>query len=326
MYLGAFFVIIAAAILAALVEAARLPVLLITTTAFAAGAVVLKRRLPQPSFALAIVFSFLLPIDANVIADTLSLSARSNEVYWSVIFLLMAVIWGLGTWFYASRLFSVVAFLSLSLAALRFGEIFDASTDWNVFSVSISALLGLIGVRLIKAWKDRKFALPLFLLAQFFQFILLFVSLFSIFENKWIGSPPGDWIAPALTWLLAASFYAASDILVPFVFFPWTAAASLFLVPWLVLSAFDASTPVQHRGVRGLGRAGRVRKRIYPPHWPRHLDKISLPACWSCPCRCFSSPSSGDCSKKCNYGFAAFLVAGIAYTVVNTLRRAGTCG
>lgn len=319
LYLGAFFVIAAAAILAALVQAARLPVLLVTTAAFAAGAVVLKRRLPQPSFALAIVFSFLLPIDANVIADTLSLSARSNEVYWSVIFLLMAVIWGLGTWFYASRMFSIVAFLSLSLAALRFGEIFDASTDWNVFSVSISALLGLIGVRLIQAWKDRKFALPLFLLAQFFQFILLFVSLFSIFENKWIGSPPGDWIAPALTWLLAASFYAASDILVPFVFFPWTAAASLFLVPWLFLSAFDASAPVQIAGFAVWGALAAFASEY------AHRTKHPVAAKYHVPLLAMSLPLFfvsilWGFSEKTAYGFAAFLGAGIVYTIIHALR------
>ena len=57
LYLGAFFVIVAAAILAALVEAARLPILLIATLAFAGSAVIFKKRLPQPSFAFAIVFS-----------------------------------------------------------------------------------------------------------------------------------------------------------------------------------------------------------------------------------------------------------------------------
>ena len=61
LYLGAFFVIAAAAILAAIVEAARLPILLAATASFAGGAIVTRTRLPQPSFALFIVFSFLLP-------------------------------------------------------------------------------------------------------------------------------------------------------------------------------------------------------------------------------------------------------------------------
>lgn len=319
LYLGALFVIVAAAILAALVEAARLPVLLAATIAFAGGAVGFKKRLPQPSFALAIVFSFLLPIDANVIAEQFPLSTRGNEIYWTLIFLLMAVIWTLGTWFYASRLFSIAAVLSLSLAALRFGEIFDASTDWNVFSVSISTLLGLIGVRLIQAWKDRKFALPLFLLTQFFQFVLLFISLLSIFENKWIGSPPSDWIAPALTWLLAAAFYAASDILVPFVFFPWMAAGSLFLIPWLVLSAFDAPMLAHIAGYAVWGalaaltsefvhRAGHAPWTKY--HFP--LLTISLPL--------FFVSIVWGLLEKIVYGFSAFLVAGIVYTALHASR------
>ncbi len=320
LYLGALFVIVAAAILAALVEAARLPVLLTATIAFAGGAVGLKKRLPQPSFALAIVFSFLLPIDANVIADSLSLPPVANEIYWSLVFLLMALIWAFGTWFYASRWFSIAAFISLCLGLLWFGEIFDAPTDWNILSVSIAALLGLLGVRLLQTWKDRKFALPLFLASQLFQFILLFVSLFfSIVENKWIGSPPGDWIAPALTWLLAASFYAASDLLVPFVLFPWMAAASLLFTPWLVLSAFDAPIRAFIMGyavwatlaalaselVQRSGRAAWIQYHI-------PLLTLSLPL--------FFVSIVWGWFIKIEYGFAAFLVAGIVYTALHASR------
>jgi hypothetical protein len=70
LYLGAFFVIASALILAALVQAARLPILAAATLAFGAGALFIRKRLPQPSFALFIVFSFLLPIDANVLEET----------------------------------------------------------------------------------------------------------------------------------------------------------------------------------------------------------------------------------------------------------------
>ena len=74
LYLGAFFVIAAALILAAVVDAARLPILGITTLAFGGGAFVIRKRLPQPSFALFIVFSFLLLIDANALETALALS------------------------------------------------------------------------------------------------------------------------------------------------------------------------------------------------------------------------------------------------------------
>ncbi|RJP55083.1 MAG: hypothetical protein C4583_01185 [Anaerolineaceae bacterium] len=319
LYLGAFFVIAAAAIWAVVRPEARLPVLMAATLAFAAGAVFIKKRLPLPSFVLFIVFSFLLPIDANVIADSLNLSAQGNEAYWTVVFVLMAVLWALGTWFYSSRLFSVAAFFSLSLAVLRFGEIFDAPTDWNVFSMSISVLLGLFGVRLLQAWKDRKFALPLFLLAQFFQFVLLFVSLFSVIENNWIGSPPSDWTASALTWILAASFYVASDILVPFVLFPWLAAASLFLVPWLALSALDAPTRVQIAGYAVWGALAAlasefVYRRARPAWIKYHFPLLALSLAL------FFISIVWALLEKIEYGFAAFLATGIVYTVLHISR------
>ena len=338
LYLGALFVIVAAAILAALVEEARLSVLLAATFAFAGGAVGLKKRLPQPSFALAIVFSFLLPIDANVIADSLSLSARGNEVYWTVVFLLMAFIWGLGTWFYTSRLFSVVAFLSLSLAALRFGEIFEASTDWNILSVSVAAMLGLLGARRLQNWKDRKFASPLFLLAQAVQGILLFISVVSVLGNGITGAANAtDWIAATLTWLLAASFYAVSDLLIPFVFFPWMAAASLLLIPWLFLSAFSAPNPVMIAGFAiwgtlaafGSELVGVRRLQSSPPiqnqeilesapqiskyHFP--LLALSLPL--------FLMACSWGVDEDTSIGFAAFLGAGLVYTVIHAMRPRG---
>jgi VIT1/CCC1 family predicted Fe2+/Mn2+ transporter len=96
LYLGAFFVIAAAAILAALVEAARLPILLVATALFAGGAILTRTRLPQPSFALFIVFSFLLPTDANVLADVLDLSSNANAGYWLAAMAVMALIWSLG--------------------------------------------------------------------------------------------------------------------------------------------------------------------------------------------------------------------------------------
>ena len=92
LYLGAFFVIAAAAILAAVVEAARLPILLAATALFAGGAIVTRARLPQPSFALFIVFSFLLPTDANVLADVLNLSSKANAGYWFAVMAAMAMI------------------------------------------------------------------------------------------------------------------------------------------------------------------------------------------------------------------------------------------
>ena len=319
LYLGALFVIAAAAYFAALPQT-RLPTLTVSTIIFASGAVGLRKRLPQPGFALAIVFSFLLPIDANVLGQTLNLSARSSAVYWTIVFLLMTVIWALGTWFYESRLFSVASFVSLALTALRFSEIFDASTNWNIFSVALVNILALAAVRFLKSWKDQNFALPLFLLAQLTQVILLAISFSAaVFNTFSLGVSAGSWIAAALTWILAASFYVASDLLIPFLLFPWAAAASLFLVPWLTLSAFNASAAayVTSFAVWGIVHAfaSEFVKRANRPA----LTKYHFPLlAWSLPP--FIVAIIWGFANDVTYGFAAFLCAGIAYTLVNLMR------
>ena len=321
LYLGAFFVIAAAAILAALVEAARLPVLLIATVAFATGAVLFKKRLPQPSFALAIVFSFLLPIDANVIAEQLVLSPVANEVYWTLVFLIMAVIWAFGTWFYASRLFSGAAFVSLLLSAYRFGGIFDATTDWTILSVAAANLLALFGVHPIKKWKDQKFAMPLFLLAQLTQITLISFSFVSVMVNLFdSGATAGNWIASLLTMLLAASFFTISDLLIPFPLFPWMATASLYPLPLLFLSAFDASTPAMVTGFAVWGAlaafASEIVQRTGRAAWTKYhfpLLALSLPLFFTAVLFSF------DYSDMAII-FATFLSAGLIYTIVNVLR------
>ena len=320
LYLGAFFVIASAAILAALVEAARLPILLIATLIFAGGAIGFKGRLPQPSFALAIVFSFLLPIDAGVMADLLDLPVRANSFYWAGVFLLMTGIWGFGTWFYESRVFSLASFAALALAVLRIGQAFDLSKDWSLFSVGAVSLASLYFVRALQNWKDRKFAQPLFISTQILQAAVWFLSLTFILINLFDSEVSSDaWIAHTLIWLVAASFYAASNALVPFVFFPWTAAASSFLIPWLFLSAFDASALAQIAGFGVWGAlaafvsefAHRAQSKSIQPYSPPLLT-LSLPL--------FSVAILWGLVEDIRYAFAAFLVTGFVYTAIHVMR------
>ena len=320
LYLGAFFVITAAAILAALVEAARLPVLLIATLLFAGGAVALKKRLPQPSFALSIVFSFLLPIDANVLADSLGLVTRVNEIYWTVVFLGMAFIWALGTWFYQSRLFSVAAYVSLGLAALRFSAIFEASTNWSVFAAALANMVTLAGVYLLKRWKDQNFAMPLFALAQFIQLTLLAVTFISTLIGQFDQTADTSmWIASALTWMLAASFYIASDIIIPFLFFPWMAVASTFLLPWLVLSAFNASAPLMVIGFAGWALvhalSSEIVQRTNRPAWTKYHHPL---VAWSLPL--FLVAVIAGFAEGVWYGFGTFACAALTYTLIHFVR------
>ncbi|MFN8382835.1 MAG: hypothetical protein U0V02_12880 [Anaerolineales bacterium] len=244
LYLGAFFVIASAAIVGAAVPELRLPILLIGTFIFGGLAVAIKKRLPQPSFALFIVFSFLLPITANTIQDTLNqsldLSNAFSAGYWVFVYFIMAVIWSGSTWFYESRLFSITAFISLALSLLRLGDVFDAKPEFYTSATGLAPIVGLAGYWLLKKWKGANFALPLFLTAQGLQGIILIASV-SIFGVSTINSStPALWHLGALfTWAVAFVFYILSNVLVPFVFFPWLAAGTLILMPFFLAAAFE---------------------------------------------------------------------------------------
>ena len=211
LYLGAFFVIAAAAILGAAIPELRLPILIIGTFVFGGLAVAIKKRLPQPSFALFIIFSFLLPITANTIEETLrsmfDLSASFSAGYWVFIYLIMAAIWSGSTRLYESRLFSVTAFGSLALAMFRIGDIFEAQPEFYAAVEGVAALSGLAGTWLMKKWKGSNFALPLFLATQLLQVIIL-VSSISIFGAKLFDpSDPALWhLVSLITWGLASLF------------------------------------------------------------------------------------------------------------------------
>ncbi|MBI5932617.1 MAG: hypothetical protein HY867_02830 [Chloroflexi bacterium] len=340
LYLGAFLVIIAAAIWAIVRPEARLPVLIVATVAFGAGAIFTRKRLPLPSFVLSIVFSFLLPIDANVIDDSLALSTSGNEIYWTLVFLAMALIWAFGAWFYESRLFTALAYFSLILGALRFGDIFDARENWSIFFISVANLLGLAAMFALKKWKDAKFILPVFLLAQLVQFILVFVSYFLNLGGSVTGADlSADWLPALLTWILAASFYVASDSLVPFPLFPWTAAASLFPLPWTILSAFDASASAQMVGyavsaalaVAGSEAVLRFGLQSLPTLQPLQnqeiLESASAPRFkkYHFPLLALSLPLFTTAivigfDRSAQNGFAALLSVAFVYTLVNAAR------
>jgi hypothetical protein len=254
LYLGAFFVIAAALILAAVVEAARLPILAVATLAFGGASVLLRRRLPQPGFALFIVFSFLLLIDANVLEETIGLAEPSLSIYWTIVLLLMVGIWGFSIWFYDSRFFSAVAFGSLSLAFYRFGGIFDTEAELYIFLGVLASLVGLAGTTLLRKWKSREFSLFVFWLAQLQVLGLLLVSAaLAIFHTFDSDLQDGWWLLIALTWVAAAIFYFYSDLLQPGFVFRWMAAAVLMPLPLFVLKPVEASQMGYAFGFWGLG-------------------------------------------------------------------------
>lgn len=319
LYLGAFFVIAAAAILAALVEAVRLPVLLAATFAFAAAAVGFKKHLPQPSFAFGIVFSFLLPIDASVIADLFRFFGQPLNLYWAFVFAGLAVVWAFSTWFYESRLFSLASLLAFTLGGTNLVSALAGSNDWITTGIGTSALVGLLGARLLKNWRGQNFAAPIFLTSQAMQGITILSSLSLIAVNLFRSHLPADaWMAHTLTWVLAASFFALSDILASFILFPWLSVASLFLFPWLFLSTFNASRIVigigfgiwsalialgSHIAYRTQGK--QARKFYFP------LLALSLPL--------FLITILLGLIEGVEYAFAALLLTAIVYTFIHAM-------
>ncbi|MCA2001032.1 MAG: hypothetical protein LDL51_04120 [Chloroflexi bacterium] len=267
LYLGAFFVVASAAILGAFVDIFRIPLLILGTVIFGGLSIAIRKRLPQPSFALFIVFSFFLPITANVVENTLGLKGPLNAAYWIVVGLLMTLIWGGGTWLYSSRLFSLTAFAAFGTALYRFGDVFNAEAEFSAAMLGLAALAGLAGVWGLKKWRGAKFALPLFLVAQLLQFgtLAAFQGRFMFgWENFYVSEL---WkLLLAFMWALAFLFYVLSNLLYPVFVFPWLAAGTLVFIPWLVGAAFEADSLTNAILFAvwgaGLSAAGELFKRI----------------------------------------------------------------
>ena len=318
LYLGAFFVIAAAAILAAVVETARLPILLGATVIFAGGALFTRARLPQPSFALFVVFSFLLPTDANVLADVLNLSDKANAGYWFGVMAFMAAIWGFGTWFYISRLFSLAAFVALAISASRLAELFNSEPEIYLLLFSLVSLTGLGGVYLLRRWKSSAFSMPLFILVQIAQLGLNVLAL--IVPLVRIEDWPSAWnLLTAITWLLTASFYVFSDLIFTFVLFPWVAAAALYPVPLIFMMIFDiealpaiivtwiwGALIASASEILRRTSADKVRRYVFP------LLVISLPVTLTATLIGYT--------EEITYGFTAILGSAILYAVLQVLK------
>jgi hypothetical protein len=280
LYLGAFFVIAAAAILGAVVPEFRLPILILGTFLFGGLAVAIKKRLPQPSFALFIVFSFLLPITANTLEETMrqsfGLSSSFTYGYWAVVFFFMAAVWSGGMRLYTSRLFSITAFGSSLLAFFSIGGFFKAELEYYLLLESVAAFAGLAGVWLLRKWMDRNFSLPLFISTQAVQFILLVVSL-SLFGSNLIDPSYINLrhLTAFVTWGLAAVFFIFSNRLYSFFAYPWLVAATLIPMPWTLAASFDLESLGSALLLFGWGILLISGSEIF--HRSERLNKYSLP-------------------------------------------------
>ncbi|GAB4505683.1 MAG: hypothetical protein Fur0043_26800 [Anaerolineales bacterium] len=323
LYLGAFFVIAAAAILAVVVEAARLPILLAATVLFGGAALATHKRLSQPSFALFVVFSFLLPTDANVLDDMLDLAYKANSMYWFVALGGMALIWVFGTWFYRSRLFSLAAFVALLLSIGYLAEVLSNEIEVAVLLLSLVMLTGLGGVYLLKRWQSQRFSLPLFLLVQLAQFLLSLLALVAIFDR--MGNPPAAWhLLTAFYWLMTAGFYLLSDLIVPFPLFPWLATAALYPFPLtlagglsleglpriVLVWSWGLALALPGEGIRWIGTRN--------PTWTEKAHRFSLPLLIISLSIILTGTILGF-DEQVSYGFGCLLAGALLYALLHLL-------
>lgn len=235
LYLGAFFVIAAALILAALVETLRLPILTVVGLSFGGTALLLKKRLPQPSFILWLVFTALGWISASVLADLLSLSGQSLLLFWLLTYFALTLVFIFSIWLYRSRFYSLLSFLTLGLGAYAFAEFWQRPDTLVHASLALACLLALALVKLLTAWFDEKFARPLFWLAQAGELAVLWFTLGRVMYFLFQPAFLHVWWPLLLAWGLALIFYLLSDALLPLGIFPFVQAGTLLFWPLLVL-------------------------------------------------------------------------------------------
>lgn len=247
LYLGAFFIASAAMIFAAMNEELRLLILLFFTAVFGGASFALKKKLPQPSFTLFIMFSVFLPIDFGVIADFANFSPFTSSLYWMFVYLFMAGVWSAATWFFRSRFFSLTAFISLGLGAFFFADLFnDPPIDLYLLSLSFAGLAGLSAAKLLENWRDEGFARPLFWVAQAYTLILLGTSFFAFlfhYDDSTFGR--GWWLATTAIWFLGLLFYALSNAFKKRAFFRVLAVLSAMPLLWLFLNTFGVNERFQ---------------------------------------------------------------------------------
>lgn len=240
LYLGAFFVISAAIILAALVETLRLPILSLAVLGFGAAAIALKKRLPQPSFVLFIVFSFLLPINAGVFAELIKLQDQALAAYWTFVLLTSAGIWAFATWFYNSRFFTLTALGAFIWSGWNLPGILAAEPagEYRLMALQLTNLASLAGIVFLIRKKDWKFSFPAFLAGQLFNLFLFAALGIYALINLAYNEPNWVWLALAFAALLCAGYYAASHLVRPFLLYPWLATAAFSPVLYFGLNAF----------------------------------------------------------------------------------------
>ncbi len=186
---------------------ARLPILAAVTGVFGVASLALEKRLPRPSFVLFLVFSSLLLIDAGVIAGMLRLQGAASAAYWGVVLGMTTILWAFSTRDFASRLLSLAAFVSLEFSAVSFGRLADPPDTMTLVLCSLAAVAGVLGAGALARWRGRTFAVPLFVLVQATEALVLFAgfTMALVLLATPGDSAPNEWISLAAAWGIGAT-------------------------------------------------------------------------------------------------------------------------
>jgi hypothetical protein len=240
LFLGGFFVVAAAFIVAAVIESARLPILILLTAGFFATGFGLKRRLPAASLNLHAIFTVLLLIDAWVLSQGAELNTDQRQLFWTLVSLVMAAVWGVSTVLYKSRLFSVFAVTAAAATAILFGASREMSIHTILFLVQIISALGLVVVYRLIRWRGTDFAAPAFTLIQLQVAGIILISAAMILADSFLlAIEPATWALIAATWLIAAVAYTASFRMFRLKLFQFLAMLALMPVPQLLAGVWS---------------------------------------------------------------------------------------
>jgi hypothetical protein len=146
-----------------------------------------------------------------------------------------------GTFLYRSRFFSVLALAATTLAMFCLARWVNRDLYLDVLLVQLPTVAALGAKVVLDRWQDRRFSLPLLVLAHIQQAVILTTSIAILLVALIDMDLPeaGWWLVISLTWLLAALFYALSHRLTAFALFAPLAVAALAPVPLFLSGLFS---------------------------------------------------------------------------------------
>jgi hypothetical protein len=273
LYLGAFFVIASALIIAAILDALRIPILFLLAAGFGGGALLLKQRMPQPSFVLFSIATILAIVTGSVITDQMGITGVGLSIFWAVLLTGMTGLWGFSAFMYDSRFFALLSYGSFLWAGAYFAHIFEAPTQVYLLIWSIQAIFGwavVVGLKKLERSKILGLYQAVLELSA-----LAFLGLTVIYSLPAIN----DWhIVSVLALLTSAAFYLVGNIVKPRAYFRYMLVFALAPILWQVGSIFNDGMQVAAITLGLSALAYAITSEILPRQPIERLQKYATPA------------------------------------------------